>query len=578
VPSAFVLPQMTYEEAMELSYFGAKVLHSATIAPAVAKRIPILIKNTFNPGAPGTLISRKAVDDGKLAKGITSVGDLALLTLRGPGMVGVPGVAGRVFGTLASKGVNVVLISQASSEHTICFSVRSADTARAVEAIRLEFQFEFHAQSLQVDVRSDQAILAVVGEGMKGRPGVAGKVFDSLGRQNINISAIAQGASERNISCVIDASQQVRALNAIHQGFFETKKRLALAMIGVGNVGGAVLRQLEQQRSYLLSKGFDVTVVGLANSKRFLADPRGINLTRWKEDLGAASNHMEAKAFARRIGEMEITNVALVDCTSGPAIVDAYPAFIEANLHIITPNKMANALPWRRYATLMEMLDRRKRHFLFEANVGAGLPVVSTLRDLIASGDEIVRIEGILSGTLSYLFNTFDGSVPFSALVRDAHKMGFTEPDPREDLSGQDVARKLLILGRQIGLKMDLDEVKVDSLVPKPLARGKYSSAVLSGFARYDAAMADRVKRAAARGNVLRYVGTLEGGKARAGLKEFPRTHPIAAAKGSDNVIAFSTKRYARTPLVVQGPGAGADVTAMGVFSDILKLLHYLPQ
>ena len=394
VPAAFVLPQMTYEEAMELSYFGAKVLHSATIAPAVAKRIPILIKNTFNPDAPGTLISRKAVDDGKLAKGITSVGDLALLTLRGPGMVGVPGVAGRVFGTLASKGVNVVLISQASSEHTICFSVRSADAARAVEAIRQEFQFEFHAQSMQVDVRSDQAILAVVGEGMKGRPGVAGKVFDSLGRQNINISAIAQGASERNISCVIDASQQVRALNAIHQGFFETKKRLALAMIGVGNVGGAVLRQLEQQRPYLLSKGFDVTVVGLANSKRFLADPNGIDLAGWKDDLRAASNRMDAETFARRIGEMEITNVALVDCTSGPTIVDAYPAFIEANLHIITPNKWANALPWRRYEALMGMLERRKRHFLFEANVGAGLPVVSTLRDLIASGDEIVRIEG----------------------------------------------------------------------------------------------------------------------------------------------------------------------------------------
>ena len=578
VPAAFVLPQMTYEEAMELSYFGAKVLHSSTIAPAVARRIPILIKNTFNPDAPGTLISRKAVDDGKLAKGIASVGDLALLTLRGPGMVGVPGVAGRVFGTLASKGVNVVLISQASSEHTICFSVRSADTARAVEAIRQEFQFEFHAKSMQVDVRSDQAILAVVGEGMKGRPGVAGKVFDSLGRQNINISAIAQGASERNISCVIDASQQVRALNAIHQGFFETRKRLALAMIGVGNVGGAVLRQLEQQRPYLLSKGFDVTVVGLANSKRFLADPNGIDLAGWKDDLRAASNRMDAETFARRIGEMDITNVALVDCTSGPTIVDAYPAFIEANLHIITPNKWANALPWRRYSTLMGMLDRRKRHFLFEANVGAGLPVVSTLRDLIASGDEIVRIEGILSGTLSYLFNTFDGSVPFSALVRDAHRMGFTEPDPREDLSGQDVARKLLILGRQIGLKMDLGEVKVDSLVPKPLARGKYTSHFLSAFARYDAEMADRVKRAAARGAVLRYVGTLERGRARAGLKEYPRNHPVASAKGSDNVIAFTTTRYARTPLVVQGPGAGADVTAMGVFSDILKLLHYLPR
>ena len=560
VPAAFVLPEMTYEEAMELSYFGAKVLHSATIAPAVAKRIPNLIKNTFNPDAPGTRISRTAVDDGKLAKGIASVGDLSLLTLRGAGMVGVPGVAGRVFGTLASTGVNVILISQASSEHTICFSVHRADAARAVEALRQEFQFEFHAQSMQVDVKRDQAILAVVGEGMKGRPGVAGKVFDSLGRQNINISAIAQGASERNISCVIDASQQVRALNAIHQGFFETKKRLALAFIGVGNVGGAVLRQLEQQRPYLLSKGFDVTVIGLANSKRFLADANGIDLADWKDRLRRASHRMDAATFARRIGEMEITNVALVDCTVGPTIVDSYPAFIEANCHIVTPNKWANALPWRRYSTLMDLLERRKRHFLFEANVGAGLPIVSTLRDLIASGDEIVKIEGILSGTLSYLFNSFDGAVPFSALVRDAHRMGFTEPDPREDLSGQDVARKLLILGRQIGLTLDLDDVKVDSLVGQT-----------------DAAMADRLKQAAARGAVLRYVGTLEHGRARAGLKEYPRTHPVASAKGSDNLIAFSTKRYARTPLVVQGPGAGADVTAMGVFSDILKLLHYLP-
>src|SRR5438874_2026839 len=468
VPSAFVLPQMTYEEAMELSYFGAKVLHSATIAPAVAKRIPILIKNTFKPEAPGTLISRTAEDDGKMAKGITSVGDLSLLTLRGPGMVGVPGVAERLFRTLASRRVNVVIISQASSEHTICFGVRSADARAAVEAIRQEFQFEFHEQSMLVDVKGDQAILAVVGEGMKGRPGVAGKVFDSLGRQNINISAIAQGGSERNISCVIDGPQQRRALNAIHQGFFETRRRLALAVIGVGNVGSAVLRQLEQQRSYLLQKGFDVTVVGLANSKRFVADPAGIDLAKWKDTLRGGAKRMNAAAFAKRLGEMELTNAALVDCTVGPTIVDAYPAFIEANLHIITPNKWANALPWRRYATLMAMLDRRKRHFLFEANVGAGLPVVSTLRDLIASGDEIVRIEGILSGTLSYLFNTFDGSTPFSALVRDAHRMGFTEPDPREDLSGQDVARKLLILARQIGLKMDLGEVKVDSLVPKP--------------------------------------------------------------------------------------------------------------
>jgi aspartokinase/homoserine dehydrogenase 1 len=309
-----------------------------------------------------------------------------------------------------------------------------------------------------------------------------------------------------------------------------------------------------------------------------VADANGIDLKTWKDRLHGTSSRMDARSFARRVAEMELTNAALVDCTVGPTIVDAYPAFIDANLHIITPNKWANALPWRRYSALMDALAARKRHFLFEANVGAGLPIVSTLRDLIASGDEIVRIEGILSGTLSYLFNTFDGSVPFSALVRDAHRMGYTEPDPREDLSGQDVARKLLILARQIGLKMDLNEVAVDSLVPKPLSRGKYTNAFLTAYARHDAEMATRVRRAAGRGAVLRYVGTLENGRARAGLKEYPRNHPVASAKGSDNVIAFTTKRYAHTPLVVQGPGAGADVTAMGVFSDILKLLHYLPR
>src|SRR5262249_25316493 len=363
VPSAFVLPQMTYEEAMELSYFGAKVLHSATIAPAVAKRIPILIKNTFNPDAPGTLISRKGADaDANVAKGITSVGDLSLLTLRGPGMVGVPGVAERLFRALASRRVSVVIISQASSEHTICFGVRSADAAAAVDAIRHEFQFEFHEQSMLVDVKDQQAILAVVGEGMKGRPGVAGKVFDALGRQNVNISAIAQGGSERNISCVIDAADQVRALNAIHEGFFEARKRLALAVVGVGNVGGAVLAQIQQQRRYLLTRGFDVTVVAVANSKRFAIDAKGIDLSRWKQELAASPHRMEPGALAVAIAQLDLTNAALVDCTAGPSVVDAYPKFIDANLHIITPNKWANALPWRRYRALIDLLDERKRH------------------------------------------------------------------------------------------------------------------------------------------------------------------------------------------------------------------------
>ncbi len=579
VPGAFVLPQMTYEEAMELSYFGAKVIHSATIAPAVAKRIPILIKNTFNPLAPGTLISSKRTEPAEaLAKGITTVDGLSLLTLRGPGMVGVPGIAERLFRTLAAKRVNIILISQASSEHTICFAVRDVDARRGVEAIEQEFPHEVRTRLMMTDHRPDQAILAVVGEGMKGRPGVAGKLFDSLGRNNININAIAQGASERNISCVIDAAQQARALNAIHQAFFETRKRLALAIVGVGNIGSALLEQLRQQRHYLLSRGFDVRVVALANSRRFVVSPSGVDLAHWKAALGASRSPMSPAALTDRLTALELTNAALVDCTANPSIVDAYPAFIDANFHIVTPNKRANALPWRRYSALMQKMALRQKHFFYEANVGAGLPIMSTLRDLIASGDEILKIEGILSGTLSYLFNSFDGSVPFSSLVRDAHRMGFTEPDPRDDLSGQDVARKLLILAREIGLKMELDEVKVDSLVPGPLRRSRFSSGFFNALAKYDAEVAARVDAAGRRGAVLRYVGVLEHGRAQAGLKEFPRDHPVAAAKGSDNVIAFTTKRYRRTPLVVQGPGAGADVTAMGVFSDILKLLHYLPR
>jgi bifunctional aspartokinase / homoserine dehydrogenase 1 len=561
VPAAFVLPQISYEEAMELSYFGAKVLHSAAIAPAVAKSIPLLIKNTFNPSAPGTLISKSTSDQGHPAKGISSVGDLTLLTIRGLTMVGVPGIAERLFRALAARQVNVILISQASSEHTICFAVQTADAAAAVQAIHQEFRFEFHNRLTAVDEKSGQLIVAVVGDGMKGRPGVAGEVFGALGRNNINISAIAQGASERNISCVIDASQQARALNAIHQAFFETRKSLALVIIGVGNIGGTLLRQLHAQHAYLRTHGFDVKVIGLANSKRFVLSADGISLGRWREMLMASRRRMNPHALAEQLAQLELTNAALVDCTADASIVDAYPAFVNANLHIITPNKRANVLPWRRYAALMELLRARRKHFLYEANVGAGLPIMSTLRDLIASGDEVVKVEGVFSGTLSYLFNTFDGSVPFSALVKDAHRMGLTEPDPRDDLSGQDVARKLLILAREMGSTMDIQDVRVDSLVGVN-----------------DAAIGRRLQRARSRSAVLRYVGVLEGDRARAEMREFPRDHPFAGTKGSDNIIAFTTTRYSRTPLVVQGPGAGADVTAMGVFSDILKLLHYLPQ
>jgi aspartokinase/homoserine dehydrogenase 1 len=577
VPPAFVLPQISYEEAMELSYFGAKVLHSAAIAPAVAKRIPLVIKNTFRPAEPGTRISGASGDDGRLAKGITSIGGITLLTLRGLSMVGVPGVAERLFRALASQGVNVILISQASSEHTICFAIRQIDAARARSAVRREFRFELQHNLTALDEKPHQAVVAVVGDEMKGHAGVSGRVFGALGRHNINITAIAQGASERNISCVVEAGQQSRALNVIHQTFFERRKRLALVIVGVGNIGETLIRQLKQQRDYLLERGFDLSVVGLANSRRFILDADGINLARWRERLSASRRKMEPQVLAREIAKLELTDAAVVDCTAADSIVHAYPDFVQANLHIITPNKRANVLPWRRYAALMALMRERQKYFFDEANVGAGLPVMSTIRDLIASGDTIEKIEGVFSGTLSFLFNTFDGSVPFSSLVRSALENGLTEPDPRDDLSGQDVARKLLILARQSGSQMEIADVKVESLIPPKLGGGRFSSRFFAAFGKHDGSMAQRLKRARSRGAVLRYVGVLEKNRARAGLKEFRRDHPLAGTKGSDNVIAFTTTRYSRTPLVIQGPGAGADVTAMGVFSDILKLLNYLP-
>ena len=577
VPSAFVLSQMSYEEAMELSYFGAKVLHPATIAPAVAKKIPIDIKNTLNPAAPGTRISEKAENWEGVAKGIASVDDIALMTMRGMGMVGVPGTAERLFRCLASHRVNVILISQASSEHTICFAVSTSDITAARRAVAGEFHYELQSKLTSLDERSNQTIVAIVGEGMKGAPGVAGKVFQALGRNSINVSAIAQGASERNISFVIDSAQKNRALNVIHEAFFEKNKHLAVIVVGVGNIGSALLRQLHQQRAFLLSQGFDVHVCGIANSKRYILDAGGIDLATWREKLHRSQRTMSPGELARQIARLEFVNAVLVDCTASSDVVDAYPEFVNANLHIVTPNKKANVLPWKRYSSLMDLMKSRQKHFLYEANVGAGLPVISTLSDLIASGDQIVKVEGVFSGTLSYLFNHFDGGKPFSAFVREAHQLGFTEPDPREDLSGGDVARKLLILARHLGVKLDMKDIRVDNLIPPSLRKGSFSDDFFTRFARFDSAVQRRLRKTRTRGTVLRYVGTLRGREASAELKEVPMDHPFAGTRGSDNIIAITTHRYSRTPLVIQGPGAGADVTAMGVFSDILKLLHYLP-
>ena len=576
VGSAFVVSHMSYEEAMELSYFGAKVLHAATIAPAVRKRIPIVIKNTLRPDARGTRITHTVSELEGVAKGITSIDDCTLLTLRGMRMVGVPGGAERLFRALAAAGVNVILISQASSEHTICFAVSSSDANAAKKAVGREFALELKGGLTSLDERPRQSIVALVGDGMKGTPGVSGKVFQSLGRNRINVSAIAQGASERNISCVIDTDQCLTALNVIHEEFFEKKKRLSIVLAGIGGVGSSFLRQLQQQSSILRSRGCDVRVIAIADSKQLLLDSEGIDLGNWKSAHAASPLRTDTRGLLKAVSSIPFTNAVLIDCTASAALVDRYKDALRMGLHIITPNKRANVLPWNRYTELMECVKTRGLYFLDTTNVGAGLPIISTLNDLVSSGDHVTKIEGIFSGTLSYLFNQYDGSRSFSAVVKEAQELQLTEPDPRDDLSGEDVARKLLILARKLGLRMERRNVKRENLVPPPLRGGKFTSRFYRQYEESDERMRNRLGRATKNGAVLRYVGILRGRAASTGIREIPSDHPFAGTKGSDNVIAFTTHRYARTPLVIQGPGAGADVTAMGVFSDVLRLLSYL--
>jgi aspartokinase/homoserine dehydrogenase 1 len=576
VPNAQVIDQLSYNEAMELAYFGAKVIHPQTMEPAVARDIPIYIRNTFAPEKLGTLICAKPVSALKV-KGISSIDPVALVNLEGAGMIGVPGTAHRLFGALRDAGISVILISQGSSEHSICFAIPQAQAERAEAAVRRAFDAELRdGQIQQVDVGLNLSILAVVGDGMAGAHGVAAKVFNSLGDAAISVRAIAQGASERNISVVVDGRSAAKALRAVHAAFYLSPNTLSIGLIGPGTVGRVLLAQIASQLERLRALNLDLRVRGIAGSKRMLLSDTWIDLERWPEHMAAAGEPLDLDKFANHCQADYIPHTVIIDCTASADVAQQYRAWLGRGIHVVTPNKKANSGPWPYYQALQDARRAAGTHYLYEATVGAGLPVIQTLRDLRQTGDDIIGIEGIFSGTLAYLFNVFDGSEPFSSIVRTAKLKGYTEPDPRDDLSGMDVARKLIILGREMGLTLELSDVEVTGLVPKSLQNVGVDE-FMERLPEFDDAMSAMLADAKKRQQVLRYVGRIDAaGKATVGLNALQAAHAFANIALTDNVVRFATRRYCDNPLIVQGPGAGPEVTAGGVFSDLLRLSAYL--
>ncbi len=577
VPNAQVIDQLSYSEAMELAYFGAKVIHPQTMAPAIGRAIPIYIRNTFAPDNPCTLICARP-ESQLMVKGISTVEDVALVNIEGAGMIGVPGTAHRLFGALREEGISVILISQGSSEHSICCAIPAREAERARRVVRAAFVRELSEGQIQsVETVGELAILAVVGDGMAGTPGVSAKVFNALGQAGINVRAIAQGASERNISVVVEGRQATRALRAAHASFYLSPNTLSIGVIGPGTVGRVLLDQLAGEQARLAREfKLDLRVRGIMSSRRMLLSDRGVDLASWKQQYESGATDADLARFIEHVQVDYLPHTVIIDCTADESVARHYADWLAAGIHIVTPNKKANSAAMEYTESLRAARRQGGSHYLYEGTVGAGLPVIQTLRDLRETGDEIHSIEGIFSGTLAYLFNVYDGSVPFSAIVKEAKNLGYTEPDPRDDLSGTDVARKLIILAREMGLKLELSQVKVESLVPAELATGSIES-FLDGLSRYDAAMRERLEAARKAGKVLRFVGRVTAqGEATVGVVELEARHAFANIALTDNVVRFATARYNKNPLIVQGPGAGPEVTAGGVFADLLRLSAYL--
>lgn len=578
IKNTYVIDHLSFIEAMELCNFGAKVIYPPTIYPVFHKNIPIYIKNTFNPDAPGTCISeQRPHPESKDIKGISSINDTCLITVSGLCMVGVIGVNARIFNALARNGVSVFLVSQASSENTTSFAVKNSDADSAVKALESEFQAELETGELNpMQVEHNLATVAVVGENMRHASGVAGKLFNTLGRNGINVIACAQGASETNISFVIELKNQKKALSVIHDSFFLSDTQiLNLFIVGIGNIGCHLLQQLARQQNNLLqNKALELKVMGIANSRKVIFNRDGIDLNNFKDRLEREGVPSSPDLIAKEIIRMNLFNSVFVDCTSSGEIASLYKTLLDNNINVVAANKIAASGPFRHYVALKNTAKKRDVKYLFETNVGAGLPIINTINNLINSGDRILKIEAVISGTLNYIFNSLSADVPFSVAVRQAMELGYSEPDPRIDLSGVDVIRKIVILARESGYDIEQSDVISKSLLPAPLFDDSIED-FFEKLKRIEDPNYERLRKDAAdNGCRLRYVATLDNGKAFVELKQVDSAHPFYHLSGSNNVILITTERYKEFPMEIKGYGAGAEVTAAGVFSDIIGIAN----
>ncbi|PCI62983.1 MAG: bifunctional aspartate kinase/homoserine dehydrogenase I [Gammaproteobacteria bacterium] len=575
IPEATLLDYLSYQEAMELSYFGASVLHPKTIGPIAQYHIPCLIKNTGNPTAPGTLIATEN-DQKQQVKAISNLDNLTMVNVSGPGMKGMVGMASRVFATMSRENISLVMISQSSSEYCISFCIYSSDAQRAKASLAEEFELELLNSLLEpIALKNDLSIISLVGDGMHHQRGVAAKFFSSLAQARVNVVAIAQDSSERSISVVIEQRKCTDALKISHQNFFSHRPTIDVFLVGCGVVGSELIAQIARQQDTLKKQNIDLKVYGVANSKGMVFSKSGLNLQNYQAALGKNAVEVNAENIKAFVRDNHLINPVLVDCTSNEQLAMSYVDYLQEGFHVVTPNKKANTDSWQYYQSLRSAAQKTNRRFLYETTVGAGLPVIDTLQNLIKAGDQLMRFEGVLSGSLSYIFGKLEEGMSLSQATAIAKENGFTEPDPRDDLSGMDVARKLLIMAREAGMRLELSDIKIQSVLPESFDSSGDVATFMSNLTALDNQVSEQVAAAKTQGKVLRYIGNIVDGQCQVTIEAVDSAHPLYSIKDGENALAIHSRYYQPLPFVLRGYGAGAAVTAAGVFGDVLRTLAW---